>query len=236
MGVPRDGTRGRNLLLLVIASNVAIVVTEVLRCPQLIALPGGQRAALEPVLLLLGAVPIVLMSTRVRLAQRSAMSTGATVGVLCGCVEIIHIAIEGFGGLGGRAETISTGVFLLGLVLLWGSAGLLAARNNAPGWLAGAWCGFIGMLMVVTYGFSQFYWALGRLEERNLGSPDLIRSGWTDIHAFTIADLFESGFKVLLVGPIMGAVAGGLGALLGRLLPRAPQRCAASVPVNASDT
>lgn len=54
--------------------------------------------------------------------------------------------------------------------------------------------------MVVTYGFSQLYWALPRLEHKNIGSPDLIRSGWTDLRAFTIADLFEAGFKVLLLG------------------------------------
>ena len=66
----------------------------------------------------------------------------------------------------------------------------------------------------MTYGFSELFWGLPRLEERNIGSPDFLRSGWTDLHSFTIADVFEAGFKILLIGPIAGAVLGGLGASL----------------------
>jgi hypothetical protein len=53
---------------------------------------------------------------------------------------------------------------------------------------------------------------------KNIGSPDLIRSGWTDLRAFTIADLFEAVVKVLLVGPIMGAVFGGLGGPIAHMV------------------
>jgi hypothetical protein len=58
------------------------------------------------------------------------------------------------------------------------------------------------------------------LENRNNGNPDFIRSGWTDIHAFTIADIFEACFKILFLGPVLGIIFGLLGAALSRLLVR----------------
>jgi hypothetical protein len=85
----------------------------------------------------------------------------------------------------------------------------------------------VGMFMAMTYGFSQSFWDLPRLKQRNIGSPDFLRSGWTDLHTFTIADVFEAGFKILLLGPILGAVLGGLGAITARTVlatgsPRLP--------------
>ena len=72
----------------------------------------------------------------------------------------------------------------------------------------------VGMLFAITYGFSQLFWALPRLEQRNTLSPDFLRSGWTDLHAFTIVNVFEAGVKVLIIGPIVGALVGGLGGIL----------------------
>lgn len=60
---------------------------------------------------------------------------------------------------------------------------------------------------------------MSRLELRNVGSPDLIRSGWTDLRAFTIADSFEAVVKVLVVGPVVGAIFGGIGGLIARQRP-----------------
>jgi hypothetical protein len=75
-----------------------------------------------------------------------------------------------------------------------------------------------GMLVAMTYGFSQLFWGLPRLERRNVGSPDFLRSGWTDLHTFTIADIFQAGFKILLIGPVAGAILGGLGAIIARTI------------------
>ena len=90
---------------------------------------------------------------------------------------------------------------MVGLLLLWGIAGYRTTRGTAAvgaGPLAGSWGALVGMLMATTFGFSQLFWDLPRLEQRNVGSPDFLRSGWTDLHTFTIADIFESGFKDLL--------------------------------------
>jgi len=136
-------------------------------------------------------------------------------------LEVVHITLENYGRLGARAESVTTGGFLVGLLLLWGIAGYRATRGTAAvgaGVLAGSWSALVGMLMATTYGFSQLFWDLPRLEERNIGSPDLLRSGWIDLHTFTIADIFEAGFKILLIAPVAGAALGGLGALTARTI------------------
>ena len=125
------------------------------------------------------------------------------MGLACGTLEVVHITLENFGHLSPRAESISTGAFLLGLLLLWGIAGYRVTRSTrdmGAGVLAGSWSAMVGMLLATAYGFSQLFWGLPGLEHRNIGSPDLLRSGWTDLHVFTIADVFESGLKILLVG------------------------------------
>lgn len=208
----------RRFLLASIALSLAMVAVGTILHPQVLRMPGGAAAVLQPTVLLLLCVPLVTWATGDGSPKRvAALRIGTAIGLCCGVLEIVHIGVEGFANLGARAQTISTGGFTLGLLLLWGTAGFLAVRHrpgSAPGWLAGGWSAVVGMLMAVTYGFSQLYWALSRLERQNVGSPDLIRSGWADLRAFTIADLFEAGFKILVIGPILGAVFGGLGGLV----------------------
>ncbi len=58
---------------------------------------------------------------------------------------------------------MSTGLFMLGLFLIWGIAGYRATRRlramGAGSW-AGSWAAMVGMLFAITYGFSQLFWAL----------------------------------------------------------------------------
>lgn len=226
--------QARWLLLLSIGLSLAMVAAQMVLHPEVLGMAGGPAAVLQPVVLLLLCVPLVIWATAGSSPTRqAALQTGTTVGLACGILEIVHIAVEGFGGLEAHAETVATGVFTLGLLLFWGSAGFFAVRHRGAcgrGWLAGGWSGVVGMLMVVTCGFSQLYWALPRLEHKNIGSPDLIRSGWTDLRAFTIADLFEAGFKVLLLGPVVGAALGGIGGLVARLSGRRSTWSRASEP------
>lgn len=214
----------RQFLLLSGVVSLAMVAAQVSRYPALLGMAGGPASVLEPTVLLLLYVPLVIWATGdLGGKYQAALHVGTAVGLACGVLEVVHIAVEGFADLEPGAETISTAVFTSGLLLLWGSAGFLAVRHRravSAGCLAGGWSGAVGMLMVVTYGFSQLYWALPRLEAKNVGSLDLIRTGWTDLRAFTVADLFEAGFKVLLLGPILGAALGGIGGLVARVVPR----------------
>ncbi|HZW32049.1 MAG TPA: hypothetical protein VFF52_15160 [Isosphaeraceae bacterium] len=212
----------RTALVLVIASNLVMIGIRVLLDPQLLGMPGGLQSALEPAALLILAAYVVRWATGGdRRVAQAIVRAGTAVGLVGGMVEVVHITLENYGRLGARAESVTTGGFLVGLLLLWGIAGYRATRETAAvgaGLLAGSWSALVGMLMATTYGFSQLFWDLPRLEQRNVGSPDFLRSGWTDLHSFTIADVFEAGFKVLLLGPIAGAVLGGLGALLARAI------------------
>jgi hypothetical protein len=206
--------------LLGISLDLAMIAARTLLDHQILGMPGGSRAAVEPAILLIAAAIVVGWPTgRGGKVSKAVIQEGTFVGLMAGALEITHITVENFGRLSARTESVATGGFLIGLLLLWTLAGYRATRRCSqvgPGLLAGSWCAMVGMLLTVTYGFSQLFWGLPGLEHRNVLSPDFLRSGWTDLHLFTIADVFESGFKVLLIGPIAGAILGGLGALLAR--------------------
>jgi hypothetical protein len=208
----------RTALVLVIALNLVMIGIRVMLDPQLLGMPGGLRSALEPAALLTLIALVVLWATRSdsRVAQ-TVVREGTAVGLASGTIEVVHIAVENFGHLSPRVESVATGGFLVGLLLLWGIAGYRVTRSTADlaaGVLAGSWSAMVGMLIATSFGFAQLFWDLSRLEQRNTGSPDFLRSGWTDLHTFTIADVFEAGFKILLIGPVAGAVFGGVGALV----------------------
>jgi hypothetical protein len=212
----------RTTLLLVIAFNLVMVGVRVLLDPQLLRMPGGLQSALEPAALL--TLYALIGTWAMRGDSTVALATvweGTAVGLTSGTLEIVHITLENYGHFNARVESVSTGGFLLGLLLLWSIAGYRVTRSTADlgaGVLAGSWSALVGMLMAMTYGFSQLFWDLPRLEQRNVGSPDFLRSGWTDLHTFTIADIFEAGFKILLIGPLAGAILGGLGAIIARTI------------------
>jgi hypothetical protein len=208
----------RTTLLLVIALNLVMIGIRVFLDSQLLGMPGGLQSALEPAALLTLNSLIVTWATRGDIpVARVIVREGTAIGLVSGALEVVHITLENFGHFNARVESVSTGDFLLGLLVLWGIAGYQVTRSTADlgeGLLAGSWSAMVGMLMAMNYGYSQMFWCLPRLEQRNIGSPDLLRSGWTDLHTFTIADVFEAGFKILLIGPVAGAVLGALGAVM----------------------
>jgi hypothetical protein len=214
----------RATLLLVISLNLAMIGIRALVDPQLLGMQGGLQSALVPAALLVLYGLIATWTTRGGSPFTQAIvRDGAAVGLVCGMLEIVHITLENYADFNPRVESVSTGGFQLGLLLLWSIAGYRVARSTSDlgaGLLAGSWSAMVGMLMAMTYGFSQLFWDLPRLEERNIFSPDFLRSGQTDLHAFTIADVFESGFKILLIGPVAGAVLGGVGAIIARTFSR----------------
>jgi hypothetical protein len=222
MARPKIARALRLALWAVIAQNLAMIGARVALDPQLLGMPGGLHIVLGPAVLLVEVAAFVGWATsRGRPVDLAVLREGTTFGLIAGALEIAHITVENYGNLSPRAESASTGAFMLGLLALWAFAGYRVAggtKATGPGLFAGSWCAMVGMLVTVIYGYSQLFWDLPRLERRNVGSPDFLRSGWTDLHAFTIADIFEAGFKVLLVGPIAGALFGGVGAVVARAL------------------
>jgi hypothetical protein len=158
--------------------------------------------------------------TRSDAPQRSAaLLLGTTLGVIAGLIQIAHLAEEEFMDLG----KIWNGVSALGLLLctfvLWGIAGYRATRRNAgigSSALAGAWSAAVTISMLIAVGFLvEFYLSPPKPEYVSTWG-EFQRSGWTDIHAFTIANTLEAAQSHLIIGPIVGAVVGGIGGLIAR--------------------
>ena len=165
----------RTVLLLVIALNLAMIGIRVYLDPRLLGMPGGLQAAIRPSALLTFLAAIVTWATAGRdpIAQ-VIVREGTAVGLLCGVLEIAHITVENFGGLDARAESKLTGVFLLGLLLLWGYSGSRLARITGrlgAGMLSGSWSALVGMLTAMSYGFSQLFWGLPRLDGGTSARP-----------------------------------------------------------------
>ena len=210
----------RFMLLLVIALCLGMIVINTFRYRPLLEMPGGLASVLEPITLLcLLAVLVLWATSRGGRLPQMVVSAATLFGLVSGGLEAVHIAVENFAGFSGRTETISTGMFMLTMFLLWGAAGFHVSRNTSAassGVLAGSLSALVGMLVTATFGLVLLTAFMSRLELRNVGSPDLIRSGWTDLRAFTIADSLEAVVKVLVIGPLVGAIFGGIGGLIAR--------------------
>lgn len=208
----------RLILLVVIAINIIMTVIAAFMYPPLLTMPHSYSYILELAVMLLLYIPIVMRATRSSVILTT-LRTATFFGVLASLLEIVHISIENFGHLNARVETVSTGIFMMGLVLLFAVSGYCITLNNRnviSGMLGASWSAIVCMLIVMTYGLSQLFWSFGAIEKHDIGDPDFIRTGWTDMHAFVIADIFEACFKILFLGPIAGIIFGMLGAGVAR--------------------
>lgn len=133
---------------------------------------------------------------------------------------MVHMTQENFRDLGSVWNTISGFALLICTFLLWGLAGFKASQRAGDlrsGALASFWSATVTMLVVVLFGFLlEFYLATPKPEYVATWG-EFKRSGWTDIHAFTIANTLDSAQSHLIAGPIIGAIFGGLAGLLTRI-------------------
>ena len=186
--------------------------------PPLLTMPNSYSYFLELGAMLLIYIVIVVWATKPSIALNR-LRIATFWGLIAGLFEIVHISIENFGHLSAQAATISTGIFLGGLFLFFAVSGYritLDNRHVVSGMLGGFWSAVACMLLVMTYGLSQLFWSFGALKKHNIGNPDFVRTGWTDLHAFVIADIFEACFKILFIGPILGIIFGLTGAAVAR--------------------
>jgi hypothetical protein len=206
----------RLILLVVISIDIIMVIISTFMYPPLLTMPHFYTYILELGVMLPLYIAIVLWATRPSTVLTT-LRIAAFFGLMAGLLEIVHISIEDFGHMNAHAETVSTGIFMGGLFLLFAVSGYcitLNRRNVISGMLGASWSAVVCMLIVMTYGLSQLFWSFGAIENHDIGDPDFIRTGWTDMHAFVIADIFEACFKILLLGPIVGLVFGLFGAVI----------------------
>src|SRR5260221_837483 len=204
----------RFTLLSLIAASMAMAILATLLYPPLLTMPNSATYILKLMIMLVLHSIFILWATRSP-ADQIVLRIGTLFGAIACSLEIVHILIEVFGSLNARTETISTGLFMISLFVLFGMSGYFAGsnkRNLISGVWTGLWSAVVCMLVVMTYGLSQLFWSFDALEKRNVGNPDFVRTGWTDLHAFVIADIFEACFKILFLGPVAGIIFGLSGA------------------------
>ncbi len=218
----------RLALLLGIMLNLAMIGVRVFFYRPLLVMPGGLKFVIEPALLLIVyALLVVWATSRADPLRQRMLQIGTPLGLLGGMVQIVHMLLENLVNFGAVNGTVTLSSMLL-TFLLWGVAGYRASRTTTStglGALTGSWSALVTMLMAVTFGFALLYSSIPRLDYVATW-PEFQRSGWRDVHAFSIANTLDSGFSHLLIGPIVGVLFGGVAGIIARFQHK-PQPSAA---------
>jgi len=214
----------RIVLLAGIALDVGLVGLQVLLYPPLLAQPGSVRYLAEPIVLLLAYAAIVYGATSAGAAsaRRATLTLATAFGLATGALWLVNLTLETFADLSGLG-LLATAPFLLGAFVLWGVAGLVRTTQTGsfgPGLLTAVWSAMLCVLLTITYGLLLPAFALTKLSANVASDPDFLRSGWTDLHAFVIANTFDAAFSHLLGALLVALVFGSLGSLLGLLIAR----------------
>jgi hypothetical protein len=216
----------RVVALALIALDLTLIGGDLLLYQPLLAQPNALTYVLEPVITLLAYAAVTLWVTRPDdQTWRMAVRTGTIIGLVGGILFIINLSSETFLDLPAPISIFATAPFFLGTFALWGVAGYLAARQTSSvqlGLLAAIWSAMCTILITITFGFSLGYLALPRLQQNLANSPEYARSGWSDLHAYALANLFDSAFAHLLTAIFIATVLGTLGSLFGVVRARQP--------------
>ena len=197
--------------------SLAMMGIRVSSYPSMLRLPGGTAHVVEVagLLLLYGAVLI----WGARSMPPKLLLRGTTIGLIAALVQVVHLVCERFVTFSDRWNGAISISFMLATFLLWGVTGFVAARSGQPTstsiWLA-VWSALVTMTVAVTAGFALEFFLAPWPPESMLSWGEFKRSGWTDIHAFAIANTLDAAFSHLLIGPLVAAVFGTGGSLLGR--------------------
>ncbi|GAC1634867.1 MAG: hypothetical protein NVS4B2_21920 [Chloroflexota bacterium] len=208
--------RLRDAVLAVVVLDLALIGGRVLLYPSLLSQRGALVYVLEPVALLLVYAAIAVWITRPSMGGgRVALRPATIMGLGTGVLWIVNLSLETFAGISG-AGIAATAPFLLGGFALWGCAGFLTARGSGSagfGVVGAMWSAMICILATITFGFVLTYTSVTTLEHLLAGDPDFLRSHWSDLRAFAIANSFDSAFSHLLGGLVVSTVVGGVGGL-----------------------
>jgi hypothetical protein len=213
-------------LLVGVTLSLTMMGIQVFLYRPLLAMPGGSTFVLETTgVLLLYGILIVRATRSDGPLRRTVLLLGTPVGLVAAAVQIAHLAAENFIHFGKPWEGITAVTFMLGTFLIWGVAGYRSARSAgaiAPGVVAGSWSAVVTMSILVTFGFALEFYLVTPKPEYVATWGEFKRSGWTDVHAFTIANTLDSALSHLIVGPIVGAIFGGVAGGVTRI-PRKPR-------------
>jgi hypothetical protein len=211
----------RVAVLFGVTANLCLIIVRVLLYRPLLSMPGAVGFVVEPVLALVGCGSFALLAASGKSLKREAALWAATFwGVLGGALLIVHMGLENFGSRIGE-NSRNTLAFMFATFLLWCAAGYTAARSTASrsvGLLAGCWSGVVSVLIAVSFGLSLMFFNVPPLSYVSTWD-EFKRSGWSDAHAFSIANSLEAAFTHLLAGMIVGVIFGAIGAGVAKALP-----------------
>lgn len=213
----------RPALWSVIVLSLVLIGLHVALYSAMLTMPDGWSFVLAPVVLLAVYAAIVLaLPTIARVAgSTDALWLGTRAGLVVAVVEMFSISLESLVAMPQTATAIITGLLMLTTFTLWGVTGFLGGYRSRSVWrgaLAAVWCSMVTMTLAVTFGYALLIVAWPRLTTFMATDPDFLRSHWSDLHAFAIANTLSNGAVHLLEAPIIALVVGGIGASVGRLV------------------
>lgn len=208
------------MLLCAIASLVLISIAAI-GVDSPMKMSGGFVYVVEATLPLLAYGLIFYRVPTLRVMQGgTVLQVGTTVGIIGGTLQIIQLALENFGRRIGENSSVTL-AFMLSAFLIWGAAGFRVTRKTDEfkmGVIASCWGAMVSVLMAVTFGLA--------LMTANIPSPAYVatwnefkQSGWSNAHAFAIANSLEAVLGHLVIGPVAGTLFGILGVVAAKLLP-----------------
>jgi hypothetical protein len=217
-------TRVQRWVALAILAADVVLVAGLAAEGTVLAKPGGLRYVIAALAgLAVYAAAVTVLTARGQPWVNTARQTGVALGAVTAAMWLLSLAIETFAGLTPRLNLAATGPLLLGGFALWGLAGALARRRTGTlraGVLAAVSAAMTCVTINLVFGLSLPYLALPRLVHNIDGSPEYLRNGWHDLHAFAIANTLDAGFMLLLVAPAIATVVGTLAALAAGLRRR----------------
>jgi hypothetical protein len=206
------------VLFALLIGDVALIVGGVARHPAFFSQPGAALLVVELVSALLAYGIAVMWIAKTRDARwDGTIRSAALFGLLGGTMEALNIAIENGVPAAVHVPALPL-VFMLAIFTSWGVAGLQAARSLhsiRAGLLTAVSSAGICMLLGVTAGLGIELLA-PPLPAYVATWAEFKRSGWTDAHAFALANTLDSAFTHLIVGPVVALVFGGVASLLAQ--------------------
>lgn len=218
----RTATSVATALLVCNAVSLGAIYFGVRRYPPFWSQAGAWVYVCEPVAMLLVYSGLVVWGSEKRGEWwDTVLQIAVLFGMGAAAVDFVGLIVENgmVVHVRGPAVQIAT---MLTLFALWGVAAWRAARLlgsiRAGLVTAVVSAGVCMMVAVMAALIMQLFFVHPSVAEVAAWS-EFKRSGWTNPRAFAIANTLDSGFMHFVVAPVVACITGGIGAVLGSVLP-----------------
>jgi hypothetical protein len=227
-----SGTLRRTMVCGVILS-AALIAYGLLRWPATLTSSAGMRSVAGAALILVVyalAAWFGLPATARAYPRLPGQSTA--FGLLIGALFAAQMLYEYLAPLNSDQDATLALVTFGTLFALFFLAGLIAATRSGAfrqGVLAAIWSALIGSLLWLILLWITYYAFVGTAYEANLleidqTNADFLRSGMSDLRAFIMQDYLGGSFFHLTLAPLLAAILGALGSLVGKGVAKLSRR------------